>query len=183
MAFPIFAAIGLGLSLLSTQQSIAAQNAQFNATKEAGKFRAQVLRRNRAISEERGVDARRRSVHEQLVQKSATEQLVGQSRANAAARGVEVGSGSAADIEANFRGVGNIEQSIIRDNAGRAELGHKQQASQFEIEAQLEEAGIDSARTARDIDISSALISGASSVSSKWAAFNREGAFSGNTNT
>jgi len=183
MAFPIFAAIGLGLSLLSTQQSIAAQNAQFNATKEAGKFRAQVLRRNRAISEERGVDARRRGVHEQLVQKSATEQLVGQSRANAAARGVEVGSGSAADIEANLRGVGDIEQSIIRDNAGREALGHRQQASQFEIDAQLEEAGIDSARTARDIGISSALISGASSVSSKWAAFNREGAFSGNTNT
>ena len=173
----IFQAIGLGLSLLSTVQNVKAEQVSFDATREAGKFRAQVLRQNKVIAEERGKDALQRGIFEQLVQKSSTDQLIGQSRANAAARGVEIGEGSAGDIEANLRGIGNIELSIIKDNASREDLALRQQGEQFEIQAQLEEIGIDSARVARDIGISSALIGGASSVSSKWFSFNREGGF------
>lgn len=150
-----------------------AQGAEFEAeaNRQASLFRAQVARNNKDIALARADDALRRGRIDANIQRDVNEQLISRSRAGAAARGVEVSTGSAGQIEDSLAAVGARDLFTIRDNAAREALGLRQQAAEFEAEARLEEQGAAFGKDIGRLNRNASLIEGAGSVSSKWYTF------------
>lgn len=171
------AGVSLGTQVLSTIAGVQGQQTQTRAAQEAGKYRAQVLRNNKIIAMRAAEDAITRGRFEERVQRSVTQQQIGSARARAAARGVQADTGSAADIQASIAGIGELDALVIRENARREAMSFRQQATQFESEARLEESGIEAAGISGKIATTSQILSGATSVSAKWLAFRKEGIF------
>ena len=69
-------------------------------------------------------------------------QMRGAAEANAAARGVVVGSGSAADINSSITFMGNREIGRIRREAARTALGHETQATNLRHSIHAQELAI-----------------------------------------
>lgn len=144
----------------SVQQGFAAQ--------QQSEFNAQVARNNQVIAQRKADDARTRGIAEERKNQIASDQLLGEQRAAAAAAGVDVNVGSAADLQADTVAFGRLDDLTIRNNAERAALGFEAQGTQFGIEAQAQIAAGKNAATAGFLNAGSSLLSASSVVASKW---------------
>ena len=162
---------GLALSALGTIQSFQGQRQQARAAEESAKFNAQVAQNNSIIAQQQAVQA-----HDVGRVKAAKEglkarQLIGLQRASSAGQGTRVGVGSAADIEATTRGQAGVDVATIRSNAARESLGFIRQAQGFEQQAGITLAEGSNRASALNSQATSSLLSGASSVATKWGAY------------
>lgn len=96
---------------------------------------------------------------------------LGRTKAAFAANGVDVNSGSAADVQGSERQLGMVDSLTIRNNAARQAYGYQSQSTSFQAQSQLD-------TLTGDNDIAASLLGGASSLSKGIA---QQGMF-GNTN-
>lgn len=82
---------------------------------------------------------------------------LGAIKAGYAASGIDVNTGSAADIQAAQVGLGELDALTIKSDAAQRAFGYKTQA-------ELQRAGAKNAKTASIIDAGTSLISGAANI-------------------
>lgn len=147
------------LALSGTSTLVGAQAAGNQAAYAKG------IAQNNAIEAERAAaDARARGEEDVQDVRRRASMLQGSQRAAMAARGLDLGEGTAADILAQTEFFSSIDQATARDNARRQARGYTSQANNFSAQARAS-----SPSGARNVS----LLGGAVGLSDKWMQYTR----------
>lgn len=103
--------------------------------------------------------------------------LKGGQRAALAANGVDLGAGSAAELQASTDIMKEIDTSTIRANAVRSAWGYRTQGVNYQSDALMKQAQADG--LSPGMSAVTSLIGSAGSVSSSWYKMNQDGALKG----
>jgi len=95
--------------------------------------------------------------------------------------GVDVNTGTAADVRDTQVKVAGFDQDVIRFDAAKTAYGYETKAAGDEAEANLDYMAADNAKKAGNINIFSSILGGASSVASKWSQAKTTGLFGGSS--
>ena len=121
-------ALSAGAGLYSSYASGKAAEAQADA-------QANAMERNAEISREQGHDAIQRGGMEELRLRRQMALLRGNQRVQAASSGIDINSGSAADVQNASASDGEFDAETIRFNAARQKWGYDTQAANLEAQA------------------------------------------------
>ena len=150
MAIATATAIMLGLevggSILKGVGSVKAGN----AAKELGDYNAEVATKRSADAIARGKDEEARF-------RLGVKSLIGSQRAGFAGQNVDVGIGSAVDVQADAAFLGELDALTIRTNARREAWG-------YQVEAENFKRGGQNAQNAGRWDAAGSLLSGGASL-------------------
>jgi hypothetical protein len=113
--------------------------------------------------------------HEEQRSQIATANLKGTQRASLAASGVDLGVGSALNIQTTTDAMGEIDANTIHSNAVRSAWGYRTQGVNQSNQALMSRAASDAINPNQAATTS--LIGSAGSVASSWYQFNKAGAF------
>lgn len=131
-----------------------AQSAMYNYQAQIAQMNARIAHQNAAFE---GALGESQQVQEGMKIKAQ----VSQTRANQGASGLDVNSGSAADVRNSEIQLGNIDQSMIRFNAARRAYGDEIAAVQDTAQANVDRMGASYAQTAGTIGAFSSILGGA----------------------
>jgi multidrug resistance efflux pump len=98
------------------------------ARKQAYNTQGQIDLNNAQINEWQAQQAEAAGADQERTSRLHTQQVVGAGRAQMAANGVDLGTGSAAEVTASTKVVGEHDALAIRDNASRAAWASRMQA-------------------------------------------------------
>lgn len=132
-----------------------------NAQKQIARQNAEIAERNAALTMAAG-----EGQAERLGMKAKAQ--AGAIKTAQAARGVDIGSGSAVDVQESQAALSMFDAMTIKSNAAREAFGFKVQAKQFRDEAAIAKARANQAMWSAGINAFSSLVSGASSASSAY---------------
>lgn len=118
---------------LSAFQGILGAFSQF----ETARSQRDLARFNARMEELRAEDARKRGEELAAISRGKTKKLRGSQRAALAASGVDVGTGSAADIQAETEDIGELEAITIKNNAMREAFGFETRATTERLKGEL----------------------------------------------
>lgn len=156
---------GLGLS------TMAAYN-QSKASKAAYEYQAAVANNNATLDEYKARDAIMRGQSAEIAQRMKTAGLKGTQRASLAARGLDLGEGSAADILASTDYMGETDALTIRDNASREAWGYRVRGSNSSADAGM--YGARSRAESSGMAAATSLLTGAGKVAGSWYRYRNE---------
>lgn len=116
---------------MTSVAGLASSYAQQQAAIEQGKFADSQARINARFAEMEARDIITQGNNAAAQHGKGIKQLLGKQRAAMAAQGIQIGVGTAAEIESQTREIGAEEQRNIRNNAWRQAFGLKVQAAGF----------------------------------------------------
>jgi hypothetical protein len=156
------------LTIGKTLSSFASQQKGATAATRQADYEATLLDRNAELADQQAADALARGDTAVSIQQAQVRGLIGSQRAAAAASGVDVGSGSALDVQLDTAGVGELDRTQIKNNAMLESWGFKSQASDLRARANLVRyAGKNTAAGLKSSSYST-LLSGASELASQY---------------
>ena len=117
------------MAMAMTALTLATTAYSMNAEHEAGKAQQKIAGNNAALLDRAAEDALDRGNTEALNVRRRTRLLVGEQRSSAAAQGVDVNSGAAADLQEQAAAWGAHDEATIRRNAFNEAWGIRTQAS------------------------------------------------------
>lgn len=178
--FTIMAAVGMGaaavggvVGAVGAESKGAAQSAQYQYQAGIAQMNETIAKQNADYEFKAGeVSA------QQSGMKSRAE--LGQAKAVQSASGLDVNSGSPADVRKSMIEVGQENQAVIRSNAARKAYGYATEAAGQEAQSNLYGMAASNSKTAAHIEALGSIIGGVSSVSTKWSAGGSAGLFGGN---
>ena len=118
----------IGLQAYGQHKAAKAQEAAGQAAKKSSESQAGLADYNAQVAELQAQDAVERGKEEEGKFRSQVRGAVGQQRAGIAANGVDVGFGSAVDVQADAAYLGELDALTIRNNAAREAWGYKVEA-------------------------------------------------------
>lgn len=130
----------LGLNLASAATSAIGQYRQAGAVTEQGQYAAQAALTNASLAKQQATDAATRGAYAESLQRQGTRQLIGSQRAALAAQGVDIGSGSALDVQSSTAYQGELDALMVRNNAAREAWGYQVEAGSYTQQAQVAKA-------------------------------------------
>ena len=92
----------------------------------------------------------------------------GRIKAGQGAGGLDVNRGSNVKVQEGQQQVGQMDESIIRSNAGHMAFGSEVKAAGYGAEATMDTMGASTSKTAGDVAAIGSLIGATTSVASKW---------------
>lgn len=122
------ASIGIALSAYQTVSGFQSAQRQASAASAQGQYQKTIFDQNAKMADLQATDALQRGQLAEQRSRLETRQQIGSTRADLAAQGIDVGSGSAADVQASQAGVGELDALTIRNNAAREAYGYKVEA-------------------------------------------------------
>jgi general stress protein YciG len=134
------------------------------AAKSAGESEAQQQEFNAQVAELQAQDALGRGAAEESRFKTGVRLLIGRQRAGFSGQGVDVGVGSAADVQADAAYLGELDAAQIRRNAEREAWGFTVEAADRRMAADVARKGGRAAATAAKIGAASTIIGGTTSL-------------------
>lgn|SRR5574341_1224779 len=161
----LLAGVGLGLNVYSgiragREQRRAGEEEQRigEAQRRVAESEAALLDYNANIADLQAQDAIERGHEEESRFRTGVRQLIGAQRADIAASGVDVGFGSAVDVQADAAFLGELDALTIRTNAAREAWGYQVEAVDIRERArirraegrELARAGVEGARRGRE---------------------------------
>jgi len=159
----IFGAIG-------AKKTAAAQADMYRYQAGAAQFNKKIAEQNRDYALASGeLEAGRYGLKAQ--------QTAGSIKARQAASGISVNTGSAVDVQESAHSIAKTDMGTIRNNAARVAYGYSVEAMQQDLQSGLYMKAASNAKAAGNINAMSSLISGASSVASKWGQASSAGIF------
>lgn len=164
-------ALGAGVSAFGAGQSAAAKSAAYT-------YQAGIAKMNAAIAE--GNAVRATQVGEVKAQQAGmeTRAQIGQTKAVQSGRNLDVNRGSAVDVRASEADLGQFKETTIRDDAATRAYGFRTQEAGDLAQANLDESAAAQEKKGGFLTEISSLLGGASSVSSKWMDYKKQGVFS-----
>jgi hypothetical protein len=150
----------------STVSSLYSQHQAAKGAKAMGEYEGKILETNARYADEQAEDALARGKEEEDRHKAAVRMLIGSQRTAIAAQGIELGSGSALDLQLEAEGLGALDALTIRNNARRESFGYKVQATDYRNRASLSRMGaIGQARGIQNQQVTT-LLTGAAQIGS-----------------
>lgn len=134
---PAFTTAMVALSVGNTISRYASQRKSATAATRQADFEATFLEQNATLADQQAEDALVRGQNAQYKQAAQTRGLIGSQRAAAAASGVDVGSGSALELQLDSAGMGEIDRTEIKNNAMLEAWGYQAQAVDYRNRAKL----------------------------------------------
>lgn len=149
---------------------------QGQANQAAAESQAQLSDYNASVAELQATDAEQRGDEEANKYRAGVRSIIGEQRTGLAASGVEVGSGSALDVQADAAFLGELDALTVKTNAAREAWGFKVQATDLRKRAEITRregayaaaAGEDAARAGKIQAGTTLLTSGASLLESRY---------------
>jgi hypothetical protein len=161
----------LGLTALNTIQKFASDRRNATAAQQQGDYQAGIFGQDASLADQQATDAIARGHESELKSRGSTRLLTGTQRADLAAQGISLDSGSAADIIDQDRALGELDALQIRNNARREAWGFQTQAAQYRSQADMARvAGRNTAAAYRNQSVNT-LLSGASDLFSTYQSF------------
>lgn len=154
----------------STAATVGSAVVQANAQEKANAYQAQVASNNQKTAEANAEYSLQVGDTKVAAKQQQTSQMLGAERAGLAASGVDLDSGSPLRLQKDTATLGQVDADTIRSNAARDAYGYRTQGLNFGIVAQQD-------RTAGNLDAFGDILTGASSVAGKWAAYKNNGTF------
>ena len=140
-------------------------------------YQAQVAQLNSKIAEQNRDYALASGEQEAGRYGMKARQEAGSIRAQQGASGIAVNSGSAVDVQESQAQIAKMDLGTIRNNAARVAYGYSVEAASQTNQATLYGMAASNASKAGNISSLASLLSGASSVSSKWLQMDQSGVF------
>lgn len=156
------AVIGTGVTVMGQMQ--AADAAKANAD-----YQAQVAKNNQITATQNANYALQAGRVQEQAQRQKEAQTQGAIRAAEGANGLDVNSGSNAQIQVGAAEIGEQDALTVRNTAARRAYGYQTQASDFGATAGLDQMTGSNAQLAGYATAGGSLLSGASSVAQKWS--------------
>lgn len=125
---------------ISATSAIKAGNAAKKAgekQQEAAESQAQLAEFNANVADLQAEDALARGAEEESRFRTGVRTLIGSQRAAIGASGVDVGFGSAVDVQADAAFLGELDALTLRTNAGREAWGFQVQAADLRKRAEI----------------------------------------------
>lgn len=144
-----------------TAMSIGTQQRQANAVRAQGAFEEAAANRNANMADRQATDAIARGDIASNIRGRHVREAVGADRAAAGASGLDLSSGSAADVQTNEATLGALDIATIRNNAAREAWGYTSQATEYRYRGKVARAGNDAAALGIEGDEANTLITGA----------------------
>lgn len=157
-------AIGAGLWAVGQIMNAVGQKKAGAAAKDAGEAEAQRLEYNAGVTGLQAADAVTRGAEEEQRFRSTVRGLIGSQRAGFAGQGVDVGSGSAVDVQADAAYLGELDALTIRSNAQREAWGYRVQGEDLRMAAGVARRGGQAAQTAARWNTASSILGSGSSL-------------------
>lgn len=137
---------------------------------KAASYQAQVAQNNSTIAQRNATYATQAGEAQATEKSLQNAQQLGKIKAAQAANGVDVNSGSAADVQASQREIGQVDTENTVQQSLLQAYGYRQQAATY-----AGQAGLDQAESSNDVEggiLSGAggLLGSAGSVGTKWLA-------------
>lgn len=139
-------------------------------------YRAQVAQNNAAVEKSNADAALAAGQAEESNSKLRTGMTMAAQKAAQAANGINVNVGSPAQVRQSTANVGAIDAAMIHYNAARAAFGEQALAANYAAQAKLDRRAGVGALTEGLFKGASSILSGASSLSEKYAQFKLSGA-------
>ncbi len=152
-----------GLFLLQgaeTYTKVSQLNRQASAVKAQGAYEGTAYDRNATLAEAQGEDAVQRGTMAAAIRRAQVRGEIGSARANFGAQGVDVGVGSAVDVQSDYARLGALDIATIRNNAAREAWGYAAQASDFRTRGAMARAGADAEALGLQSDVATTLLTG-----------------------
>jgi len=139
---------------------------QSQAAKSSYEYQAQVASWNAHLADRRASDAITRGQTDEGTQRLKAAGIYSAQRATLAARGLDLGEGSALNILADTKFMGEVDALTIRNNAAREAYGYQYQAAndRFASDFYKGRAGAESPLVAGG----TSLLAGAGQVATSW---------------
>lgn len=164
----------LSLSAAKTVGNYADSRRAATATEAQGEFEALQLERNAGYADAQGQDALARGRQAEGAQRRGMRGLAGSQRAALAASGVNIDSGSAADVVENDQQIGELDALTIRNNARREAWGYGVQSSDLRQQAGMVRAGAGNTAAALRRQGISTLLSGAGELANIYSSMPKQ---------
>jgi hypothetical protein len=154
----------VGLTVGSTLASFATQRKSATAATRQADYEATLLEQNADLADQQAENALVRGAKAEQKQQSEVRQLIGSQRAAEAANNVDVGEGTALELQLSSAGLGEIDRTEIKNNTMLEQWGFKAQAADYRAKARLTRyAGKNAAANLKGQSYST-LLTGASQV-------------------
>jgi hypothetical protein len=164
-------AIGGGISAYGSMQQGAASQSMYNYQAQVATINSEIEQNNARYAQSAGdIQAQGEGI------KGAT--TVGQTRAAIGAGGLDIGSGSAKQVQQSETEVTQFDEATIRNDAARRAYGYNVAAFSDTAQSTLDVAAGKESATAGDIGAYASLLGTAGSVDSKWVNFQKTGILS-----
>lgn len=167
-------AAGAGISAYGASKSGQAQAGMYQYQAGVAQLNSQIALQNRDLALATGqTEAQRYGM--------AAAQRLGSIKAGGGASGIDVGSGSKADVTQSQQYVTGIDQATLYNNAARKAYGYEVESVMGTAQAGMYGQASSDAADAGNIKALASLVSGAGSVASKWTQGTSGGLFGGKT--
>lgn len=169
MTFAAPAALGLGA--LGAGVSAFGSIEQGQATANAANYQAQVSANNATIANQNAnyaTEAGQAQAGAQSLKGAAT---AGRIKTAQAASGIDVNTGSAANVQVSQREQSNVDSATMLNNAELQAYGYRSQATGFEAQEGLEKTEAEQAPIGADLSAAGGLLGSASGLGFKWSQF------------
>lgn len=160
----------MGAASAAAQGRAQAQQAQYQAA--IARFNQQVALQNRDYAFAKG------ETEAQMYGRAAAQRQAA-IRARVGASGVDIGSGSAQDVQTSSQLVTSIDLQQIRANAARRAYGEEVKGIEAGAQAQMYDTAASNIKSAIPFQVAGSLLSGAASVSGKWLQGSSSGLWNG----
>jgi hypothetical protein len=159
---------GMGMSLLGGITKATGQQAAGEAGGARYQYQAAVYRNNKLIADQAAKDSIQSGKEKAQVSQLKTAQIIGQQRAELAAKGIQVDTDTSVEAMVDAARIGNMDQETIQRNAERQALALKLQGIGYEMQAQMAERAAKDTKKAGDNSFFSTLLGTAGNVATKW---------------
>jgi len=156
MTDPVTAAIAGGLQF---GLQVAGQQSQAKAQQNAANYNARIAQNNAIIAEENVRKAQIEGAKEEQIQRNKTANMIGTQRATLGASGVDINSGTSADLQASTASMGYEDLLTIRGNSQAKQDQLHQQATDFTNESAMKIAEGRNARKAGNLQTAQTALS------------------------
>jgi hypothetical protein len=137
MAVLALTGISTGVSAYGQWKAGSQAKKMGEAQQGAAESQAELLDYNAAIADVQAQDATQRGQEEESRFRTGVQTLIGSQRAGFAGAGVDVGFGSAVDVQADAAFLGELDALTIRTNAAREAWGYKVKGEDIRRQAQI----------------------------------------------
>lgn len=178
MAIPIaslaLGAIGTVTSVIGAENAAAAQSRNAAYEAQVAQNNATTAANNAEYATQAGAE---KATENSLKEREQQAQVV----TGLAANGLDIGTGSAADVQKTQRETGALSTQQVVDNAALQAYGYRTQQTSFQAQSGLDTAQSGQAATAGNISALGGLLGGASSVGLNYTKLNQSGALGGSS--
>lgn len=167
------AALSAGTGMVGGITSAIGASRAGEAAGNAAAYRAQIARNNAMLAEQNEKWAEQEGNAEESAQAMKTRAGIGTLKAGMGASGVDVNTGSYADVQDAASALGELDAMTIRSNTSRKVYGYRVEGQNQETAAKLADYEADNARSSGKLGFLSSLLSTASSVGGRYAGWQR----------